>query len=614
MDKTFDVLYKTRLFKTSSEETIYETLRRHGVYTQSACGGTGRCGKCRIRVQGILSEPDDTEKSALGEAELELGIRLACRAKARGDLRIFEIDSLESDAFALSEPFSASERQRMEGCEPRIRLIERTWPEETETSSDMEWLFQDLGQGALQSPLFLGNLSPALAASLSRKLPELLQFPRFTELRLDGQLRGFLTEEEALNPHYYIAVDIGTTTLTLFLLDTNGKWKGGLTAKNPQIPFGTDVIARINHARTPGGLEELRTRLTTKIDGMIQEVKDTQRISAERILCVGLVGNTCMQQLFWGILPERLGERPFRAFTTETLSSNAIEAGFYALEAHTPVVFLPSVAGYVGSDALAGALWCELDRQQSPYLLVDIGTNGEMMLNRGNEVFCCSTAAGPALEGMNISHGMPGVEGAITGVDTAENGEIRYTVIGDGPPKGLCGSGLISLIAWLLQQRVLKPGGAFEKPESLANPPKDLWRDERGQVRWRIRGDEVFLDQRDVRQFQLAKGAIRCGIDILLENAGMRPEDLAGVFLSGSFGNALDRRAAVATGLLPPIDPSKITCVGNAACKGLSLWLACRQSTERLETLRKRMRSVRLEGHPEFSDLFGRSMRLGEFT
>ncbi|HOM55880.1 MAG TPA: 2Fe-2S iron-sulfur cluster-binding protein, partial [Thermotogota bacterium] len=166
MDKTFDVLYKTRLFKTSSEETLYETLRRHGVYVQSACGGTGRCGKCRIRVQGTLSEPDDTEKSILGEGELERGIRLACRAKARGDLRILEIDSLESDAFALSEPFSASERQRIEGCESRIQLLERTWPEETEAASDMEWLFQDLGQEAPRSSLFIEDLSPVLAASL----------------------------------------------------------------------------------------------------------------------------------------------------------------------------------------------------------------------------------------------------------------------------------------------------------------------------------------------------------------------------------------------------------------------------------------------------------------
>jgi len=614
MDKTFDVIYGKDVFKTYSEETLYETLRRHGIIIQSACGGTGRCGKCKIQVQGKLSEPDDFEENILKEEDREQGIRLACRVKACGNLRITEIESLEPQIFAIPEPFSASDRLKIEKGDSRIRAVEKTVDWETEALSDWEGIFRSCDPTDSPVGSFQRNLTPSLAAYLSRKLPRLLLSSRITELYLDGRIRDLLSEEESKCPRFFLAVDIGTTTLTLYLLDSAGNWKGGFTAKNPQIPFGTDVISRINHSLIPGGSEELRNRLTVKIDQMIEEVKKTCQITAEQLVCVGLVGNTCMQQLFWGILPYRLGKSPFRAFTAEMLSSSAVEAHFYALEAHTPVVFLPSVAGYVGSDALAGALWCDLDHRQKPYLFVDIGTNGEIMLNQGNEILCCSAAAGPALEGMNISCGMPGVAGAISRVYTGEEGGMRYAVIGNGLPKGICGSGLISLIAWLLHHQILKPNGAFEKPGAIPAPLKGLLQDERGALRWFIRGgsQDIFLDQQDVRHFQLAKGAIRCGIDILLESAGLGPEDLDGIFLSGSFGNALDRQAAVATGLLPPVDPEKIIYVGNAACKGLSLWLTRRQSLERLEILLKRMRSIRLENYPGFSDLFCRSMKLGE--
>ncbi|NLZ14718.1 MAG: DUF4445 domain-containing protein [Thermotogaceae bacterium] len=616
MDKTFDVIYGTSVFKSHPEETLYETLRKNGIVLRSACGGTGRCGKCKIQVQGDLSEPDDFEKNTLSTADLARGIRLACRVKARGHLRIERIALLESQTFAIPDPFCAIDRQKIEEGDSRVTTFEKPVNWESEAPSDWAVMLQGDDPVDSSSDLLKQSFSPALAAYLSRKLPRLLLSSRITELYLDDRIRDLLSEEESKYPRYFLAVDIGTTTLTLYLLDSAGNWKGGFTAKNPQIPFGTDVISRVSHSLTPGGSEELRNRLTEKIDQMIQEVKRVFHISPEQIICVGLVGNTCMQQLFWGILPYRLGKSPFRAFTTELLSSNAVEAHFYALEAHTPIIFLPSVAGYVGSDALAGALWCDLDLSQKPYLYVDIGTNGEIMLNQGDEILCCSAAAGPALEGMNISCGMPGVEGAISHVYTGEEGGMRYAVIGNGPPKGICGSGLISLIAWLLQHRILKPNGAYEKHGAVPEHLKSVLWDERGVFRWSIRGDshDIFLDQQDVRQFQLAKGAIRCGIEILLETSGLGLEDLDRIYLSGSFGNALDRQAAVATGLLPPVDSEKIIYVGNAACKGLSLWLTRRNASERLEILLKRMRSIRLENHPNFSDLFCRSMRLGDFS
>jgi uncharacterized 2Fe-2S/4Fe-4S cluster protein (DUF4445 family) len=610
MDKTFDVFYGTNVFKTESEETLYETLRRNGVIIQSACGGTGRCGKCKIQVQGTLNEPGEYEKNTLSEEDRKQGVRLACRAKARGNVRVVKIDSLDSQIFRVSDPFSVSEQLKIEKGVTRVSTIERPVNWESEASSEWNGILHNSPAGIFRQPL-----SPLLAAYLSRKLPRLLLSSRITELFFDGRIQDLLTEDETVCQRYFLAVDIGTTTLTLYLLDSAGRWKGGFTAKNPQIPFGADIISRINHSLSSEGLAELKKQLTIKIDQMIEETKKTYQIKTDQFLCIGLVGNTCMQQIFWGILPYRLGKNPFRAFTTEMLSSSALEAGFCSLEAHVPVFFLPSVAGYVGSDALAGALWCDLDQKQKPFLLVDIGTNGEILLNNGEEVLCCSAAAGPALEGMNLSFGMPGVEGALSQVYTGENGEIIYSVIGNGPLKGICGSGLISLIAWLVQHRVLKPNGTFEKNSSLPESLRSLSVFEQGTVRWLIRGfpQEVYLDQQDVRQFQLAKGAIRCGIDILMETAGLDSKDLEGIFLSGSFGNALDRRAAVVTGLLPAIDPEKIVYVGNAACKGLSLWLTQQQRTKRIENLLKKMRSIRLENHPGFSEMFCQSMTLGKF-
>jgi uncharacterized 2Fe-2S/4Fe-4S cluster protein (DUF4445 family) len=610
MDKTYDVFFGTDVFRVNAEETLYEALRRNGVIIQSACGGAGRCGKCKIQVQGNLNEPSEYEKNILGEKDLEGGIRLACCAKAHGSLRITRIEPLDTQIFAIPDPFTSSERLKVGKGATRISTVERSVNWESEACSEWEGMNRDT-----QPEIFQRHLSPLLAAYLSRKLPRLLHSSRVTELYYDGRIRDLLTEDETVYQRYFLAVDIGTTTLTLYLLDSSGRWKGGFTAKNPQIPFGADVISRITHSLSSEGLAELKERLTTKIDQMIEKTKKMYQIKADQFLCIGLVGNTCMQQLFWGILPYRLGKNPFRAFTTEMLTSSALEAGFRSIEASTPVVFLPSVAGYVGSDALAGALWCNLDRRKTPYLLVDIGTNGEILLNHGKNIYCCSAAAGPALEGMNISFGMQGIEGALSNVYTRKTGEMEYSVIGDTPLKGICGSGLLSLIAWLLRQRILKPNGTFEKKGSLPDPMKEFLVNDQGDTRWYIRDSSrgIFLNQQDVRQFQLAKGAIRCGIDILMELAGIGPKELAGIFISGSFGNALDRNATIETGLLPPVEPEKIVYVGNAACKGLSLWLTQRQSSKRLERLLEKTKNIRLESYPDFSERFCLSMRMGEF-
>jgi uncharacterized 2Fe-2S/4Fe-4S cluster protein (DUF4445 family) len=491
----------------------------------------------------------------------------------------------------------------------RKRYVELPRPQRGDDRPDVLRLEQAVDAGPLEIEL-----------PLLRELPARLREHEFrgTAVLADRRLLDFEpgnTEAEA----FAVAVDIGTTTLVATLLDlgTGSEW--ALDARlNPQTRFGDDVLTRILQARQgPDGLRLLHTAIASAVDEMIGQLCRQAGIPRERIYEVTFAGNTTMQQLLCGIDPSSLGEVPFAPATARGLMFPAAELGLHINPRGSGYV-MPVIGGFVGGDTVAGILASGLADGEGPALLLDIGTNGEIVLLAEGKLSAASTAAGPAFEGARISCGMRGSTGAIEKV--VVDGRLRTNVIGNVPPAGLCGSGLIDLAAELLRHRLLTPQGRLQTPDQLpADVLPDLARRivlHEGQVSFVLAaeaetadGRPIVLTQRDLRELQLAAGAIRAGITILLKQTGLEPKDLKQVFLGGGFGNFIRRSNAQRIGLLPvEIEHRRIRYMGNTSLAGARLAALSLEARRTAEDLARRTQHVDLSADPAFARAFAESM------
>jgi uncharacterized 2Fe-2S/4Fe-4S cluster protein (DUF4445 family) len=362
---------------------------------------------------------------------------------------------------------------------------------------------------------------------------------------------------ESINLSYYphgVAVDIGTTTLVFYLVNL---FTGGIietkAITNPQSRYGSDVISRINFTATsPDGLETLQREIIQAVNFQLDHFCKLLEITSDDLVKIVIAGNNTMLHLLLGVNPLPIALAPFTpAFTNEQLRKGG-EMGFHC-HPQAEVKILPSVSAYVGADIVVGLASIRPLKQYKRYLFLDIGTNGEMALVTPEKIWCCATAAGPAFEGASISCGMSAVEGAIN----TFNGE--YTVIGNSFPQGLCGSGLIDVTAWLVNNQMVSPDGVLENDYIIV--PKS------GAQK------EIVLTQQDIREVQLAKSAIRAGINILLYKASLTFGDIDVLYLAGGFGNYIDTDNAMAIGMLPAEMKNKIISLGNTSGTGALLSL-----------------------------------------
>ena len=351
-----------------------------------------------------------------------------------------------------------------------------------------------------------------------------------------------------------LAFDIGTTSVVCYLMDgKSGAELAQSSAMNPQVSFGADVITRIQGA-VKGKLAQLTQLIRHAMTDLTQRVCDDAGISPQKIGVVSVVGNPAMQQLFLGVSPENLSEFPFAPALTE--------AKVVFCEEILPIcwgaklLIVPDIAGFIGADTVGCLLSTKLYEQDELTLLVDIGTNGEMVLGNRDRMVTCATAAGPALEGGNIQFGMRAAEGAIDHV-WLENGTVMYSVIGNAAPKGICGSGLIDAVAAGLKLGLINQRGRIQNNDHIFRLTED-----------------IYLTQEDIRQVQLAKGAICAGICLLADQLGLAVADIQKVQLAGAFGSFLNPENACRIGLLPEVLHDKIQVVGNAAGSGAKM-LAC---------------------------------------
>lgn len=396
---------------------------------------------------------------------------------------------------------------------------------------------------------------------------------------------------------YGAAVDIGTTTVALLLFDASGPVSSSACV-NPQTAFGADVISRIA-AQISGKGELLKECIRECIEKLLREAALKAGIRPEDVDTAVITGNTAMLTLLTGTDAEPLSHMPFHA---KDLFGRFLEDGALGLPFRR--IYLPPCVGpYVGADITCAAYACALHTCSKPTVMVDIGTNGEMMLNDGKRLLCCSTAAGPALEGAGISCGMLAGEGAVSGAELSD-GKVILKVIGSSAPKGICGSGVIDLTAALLQTEQLDAYGRLTPSEDgfpAASEGRGL-----------LIADKVVFTQEDVRMVQLAKSAICAGLKTLISESGTNADEIETLFVAGGFGKHLNFNSAGVIGLLPPELAARAVSIGNAALAGAAMALCSASVCEQLEKLASEAKVFSLEQSSVFMDAYTDGMLFGD--
>jgi uncharacterized 2Fe-2S/4Fe-4S cluster protein (DUF4445 family) len=411
-----------------------------------------------------------------------------------------------------------------------------------------------------------------------------------------------------------LAVDIGTTTVVANLIDmTTAETCATEATLNPQTRYGDDVISRIAYAQTEDKLAELQKSITDCINELILKLCTRARIAPERINQACIVGNTTMNHIFLKLPVTGLGRAPYKPFSLDAADLSPEQIGLRinpAGNVHT----VQNIAGFVGSDTTAVALAVDVNSAEEQTLVIDIGTNGEIVLGTKDKLYAASCAAGPAFEGARIACGSRAAEGAIEAT-ACDEADIALGVIGDSPPRSICGSGLVDLVALLLELGVLDSSGRFVQlqklhrklPEALLsrliqheNQPAFLLA--------QTENNTVFLTQQDIRQTQLAKAAIRAGIKILQKKIGLKDDDIKHIFLAGAFGNYIHPESAMRIGLLPEVPLDRIHFVGNAASSGAQMILLSRKAQNQVKEIISKITYVEIAHEPDFQSTFADCM------
>ena len=400
------------------------------------------------------------------------------------------------------------------------------------------------------------------------------------------------------------AVDLGTTTVDIALLDLEtGARLARKAFLNGQVSFGADVISRAQsfHAdRTP-----VRAAARDTIEKGARQILAETGVSPAQVVKTVVVGNPIMIHILNGIDPYQLTHVPYIPVVARTLRGAPRDFG-WTFQENGYVESLPLVSAYVGADTVAMIVALDLAREMKTTLSIDIGTNGEMVLARNGDMLTTSTAAGPAFEGAQISCGMRAIQGAILDVSIADNGNLSLRVVGNGTPRGVCGTGLIAALAELLDRGVVDATGRIIDPEEIAQPALRARLFSLGsESAFSLSEDRsVYISQNDIRKLQLAKGAVRTGIDTLLDVSGVPVDELDALRLAGNFGAGLSARAAMRIGLIPPMDLARVEVVGNAALRGAVMALLSREDDRKASEAARSARFVELGGKPEFQARF----------
>ena len=584
---------------------LLEAAGRAGIALQTPCGGQGTCGKCRIKILDGRCPPSAGDQRVLSAEQVQEGYRLACQSYIDAPLAV-EVPA--ESRLEAAQQILTTHAGRDTVLNPVVskRYFHLTAPTSQNAGSDVARLKAAIGD--IEIPFHL-----------LRRLSRFLRDHNWQGTAVVAGDRLIALEAgDTSQDAYGVALDLGTTTVvgTLFDLVT-GEEKAVSSTLNPQVGFGDDVISRISRVReNHAGLSDLQQAALEAVNSIVHDLGEQAGIDARCIYEVVIAGNSTMQQLLCGLDPSALGEVPFVQTFDDGLTIPAQTLGL-AVNPGGEVFVFPQIGGFVGGDTVAGLLAAGLEKTEEPTLLVDIGTNGEIVLAHDGKLCATSTAAGPAFEGARIVQGMRATAGAVEKVVIRD--EISVNVIGNTQPMGICGTALIDAVAELLRNGIVDKTGRMlppnEAPTGLPEWLRTRLVTTDGQTNFllvpaedAVSADAIYVWQKDVRELQLATGAIRAGINILLRRVGLEPGDLGCVLLAGAFGNFIRRSNARRIGLLPQIPCGRIHFVGNAAALGAKLALLSRDERERTERLREATEHVDLSLAPDFQMEFGMAM------
>ncbi len=586
----------------STDATLLEAARGLGIDLVSLCGGEGSCGRCKVQLtSGTLSPVTDMERQRLSPHELDQGFRLACRAHAQNDVVLHVPDeslSTPQRAQVEGQQISVAPQPLIQACD--VQLMP---PSLADAAADCERLQAALEQQGVCFDSIdieaLRGLSPQMRASGWR-----------AQVVLRGKECIALREHDT--PLLGLAVDLGTTKVAAYLVDLQtGRTLAAMGVMNPQIAYGEDVVTRITRAlqspQEAARMQALALQVLTQLSVDLCNAAGAHTRDVEDAV---VVGNTAMHHLLLRLPVEQLVMAPYVPAVSSALDVKVRDLGLpFAQGAY--VHLLPNIAGYVGADHVAMILATQLWEAQGTVLALDIGTNTEICLAHHGRLSSVSCASGPAFEGAHIKHGMRAASGAIERLRLVD-GQVEYHTIDCAPPVGLCGSGILDALAQLLLVGVVDRSGRMHDRAGVREQGGDrefvlVEEADRGG------GSAITITQHDVRQLQLAKGAILTGISALLQAEAIGSDDVDQVIIAGAFGSYIDVSSAIAIGMLPALPFERFQQVGNAAGTGARLALISGRQRSAAAEVAKRVRYIELGSIPSFSDLFAESMYLGEW-
>ena len=600
------VTYKVRvlpidkIIEVQEGTTYLDAQIQAGLHPDAPCGGLGTCGKCLVNVAEGLVDPKDLENVKV------LTVK-ACQHKVEQDVTLI---AEEDSTHHILETGAQRKFQLAPAVRSGVIHVERC--EMGDNSSDWQRVKE-----AVSSVFKIDADSIPVNPDILDKVFDTLDANDYkvTAVLYNNEIIDLLPPDENFKA-YGAAFDIGTTSVVCYLLDlTTGKEISHSSTLNPQSQFGADVIARSEYA-IANGVSTLSDVIRKALNELIEEAlgnaaeSGNSDITKEKIYLVTIVGNTCMHHLFMGITPKPLVHAPYNTSVNDEIIVKAKDVDVFVNPA-AKLQMLPNIAGFVGADTAGVLLATAFDEIEELTLAIDIGTNGEMVMGNKERMIACSTAAGPAFEGAKIECGMRGKDGAIDHIKLEADGTINCHVINVFDAEGICGSGLMDAVAVGLESGLIDEAGKLFDPEKddLESAPVSVKANvdrltEKESGRAIMLKNEVYLSQKDIREVQLAKGAIAAGIDLMADRLGIKINDIQKVMIAGAFGNYMDPHSACVIDMIPQQLEDRIEMIGNAAGEGSKIATLNFEEYRRAQRITEKVNFLELATHPDFQDTF----------
>jgi uncharacterized 2Fe-2S/4Fe-4S cluster protein (DUF4445 family) len=592
---------------------LLDAARKAGIEIDSPCGGKGTCCKCIVRI--IAGDVDSDSLGLLPKSAIDDGYLLACRTKIKDTPLTVEIPEREEikggkfveisdDAFLVHQEFLPEDVK----LNPLTKKFKISVPE-----PQLEDGLSDINRLTRTIQKEIGEKEIIYPLSIIRNIADILKAEsgNVTITAIDARDRINVVEivsGDHTDQHHGITIDIGTTTVAVQLIDlSTSKIISTHTDYNNQLTCGLDVISRINYARKPERLEELRKRVLKTINNLIKQVVKNQSIKPQEISSAAISGNTTMIHLFLGLKPEYIRLEPYTPTLLETPNLKAKEIGI-EINPEAYVQISPAVGSYVGGDITAGLLCTDIaNDSEEVNLFLDIGTNGELVVGNRDFLLACACSAGPAFEGGGIKYGIRAALGAIEGVEVDRNtGKAAYWTIGNAKSRGICGSGIISLLANLFLTGWIDAAGKLNRERK--SPYIQF---EGRQAKYiivpaeeRSTGEAISISEIEIENIIRAKAAIYSACSLMLKQVGLNFEDLANIYIAGGFGRFIDLEKAIVIEMLPDLPLEKFKYIGNASLMGSYLVLISQEFRLRQLQLAKRMTYMELSTDPSYMEQY----------